>query len=259
VSVQPMSLPSGLIFFLDFVFSAEPGQRGEQSAGVFGSSAGRVGELQDQSLYGGGVVGSQVTGGVNLAGALGDSSFRDITQGYSSPTGSVPGATPTTSVILRAGTYGDEESLNMGTAGLGRVFRGDPELVSGTTQYVIVKRSIHDLYSQGFQSGAAAPLHDIVMSGSDGAGGFQATRGAGTALGSRATAGFQVRRLTDWSGSANDHILMVVASLDGAITGAHLDDQIDGNSFRSASLSFPIADRFVAAGSPFGAIAGSTV
>jgi len=251
VSVQPMSLPSGLIFFLDFVFSAEP-TPGDP----------RVGEVQDQSLYGGGVVGQQITGGVNLGGALGDSTFRDITQGYSSPTGSIPGLTPTTSVIVRAGTYGDAESLNMGVAGTGRVFRGDPELVSGTSTYCVVKRSIHDLYSVGFQSGAAAPLHDIVMSGSDGAGGFAAGTGPNfVAAGNRATAGFQVRRLNQWSGSANDHLLMVVASLDGTISSANLEIQVAtavGTAFTSASLSFPIADRFVAAGSPFGAIAGST-
>ena len=247
VSVQPMSLPSGLIFFLDFVFSPEPGNMGA-----------RVGELQDASLYGGGVVGSQLTGGVDLGGVLGDSTFRDITQGYSSPTGSLEGNDGDGTAILRAGTFGDEESLDMTANGLGRVFRGDPELVSGTSTYVITKRSIHDLYSVGFQSGAAAPLHDVVMSGSDGAGGFSATYGAGTALGSRATDGFQVRRLTQWSGSANDHLLQVVVSLDGAISSTILDGQVDGNSFKSASISFPIADRFVAAGSPFRAIAGST-
>ena len=48
VSVQPMSLPSGLIFFLDFVKS--PDARGDES-----------------SVYGGNVVGSAITGGVNLA------------------------------------------------------------------------------------------------------------------------------------------------------------------------------------------------
>ena len=52
VSVQPMSLPSGLIFFLDFTV-ADQSQR-------LGSTAG-------DSLYGGGVVGQQLTGGVDLA------------------------------------------------------------------------------------------------------------------------------------------------------------------------------------------------
>ena len=52
VSVQPMSLPSGLIFFLDFTFSD--------------ATTPRLSYAADTSLYGGGVVGSQLTGGVNL-------------------------------------------------------------------------------------------------------------------------------------------------------------------------------------------------
>ena len=50
VSVQPMSLPSGLIFFLDFTFDRA---RGTATAG--------------DSIYGQGVVGSQITGGVDLS------------------------------------------------------------------------------------------------------------------------------------------------------------------------------------------------
>ena len=48
VSVQPMSLPSGLIFFLDFTYQD-----------------GRLGVDEADSIYGGGVIGSQLTGGVN--------------------------------------------------------------------------------------------------------------------------------------------------------------------------------------------------
>jgi hypothetical protein len=72
VSVQPMSLPSGLIFFLDFQHTVAGGGR---------SSAG-------ESLYGGGVVGQQLTGGVDLSGVNAESSFYALNQGYSSPTGS---------------------------------------------------------------------------------------------------------------------------------------------------------------------------
>jgi hypothetical protein len=50
VSVQPMSLPSGLIFFLDFTFDRS-----------------RAGAVSGDSIYGQGVVGSQITGGVSLS------------------------------------------------------------------------------------------------------------------------------------------------------------------------------------------------
>jgi hypothetical protein len=59
VSVQPMSLPSGLIFFLDFTTSTDgPGLP------RLGYGSGSV----ERSLFGGDVVGSQVTGGVDLSG-----------------------------------------------------------------------------------------------------------------------------------------------------------------------------------------------
>ena len=71
VSVQPMSLPSGLIFFMDFQFN---GARGGHAA--------------NDSLYGGGVVGNQLTGGVSLSGDNAEKSFYALNNGHSSPTGS---------------------------------------------------------------------------------------------------------------------------------------------------------------------------
>jgi len=71
VSVQPMSLPSGLIFFMDFQLNST---RGGQSAG--------------DSLYGGGVVGNQLTGGVDLDGDNAEKGFYALNNGHASPTGS---------------------------------------------------------------------------------------------------------------------------------------------------------------------------
>jgi hypothetical protein len=86
VSVQPMSLPSGLIFFLDFVFSPNLGAADSQTA--------RTGNTVEESIYGGNRVGSQVTGGVDLVTAGTGEGFsgplRDGATGYAyaSPTGS---------------------------------------------------------------------------------------------------------------------------------------------------------------------------
>ena len=80
VSVQPMSLPSGLIFFLDFVYSPNLGESGSQ--------ADRFGNTVEKSIYGTDRVGSQVTGGVNLVGSLGEnlSGPRDaVGYAYASP------------------------------------------------------------------------------------------------------------------------------------------------------------------------------
>jgi hypothetical protein len=85
VSVQPMSLPSGLIFFLDFVFSGDLG-------GTADAQSGRMGNVKNKSIYGTDQVGAQITGGVDLVNSnAGDQSGpRSSARGYaySSPTGS---------------------------------------------------------------------------------------------------------------------------------------------------------------------------
>ena len=72
VSVQPMSLPSGLIFFMDFTFDRT-----------------RAGATADESIYGQGIVGSEVTGGVVLNSATLDKQPYGLGSAYSSPTGSI--------------------------------------------------------------------------------------------------------------------------------------------------------------------------
>ena len=86
VSVQPMSLPSGLIFFLDFIKSGDN----------------RDNQPGRGSVYGGNVVGSQLTGGVDLSdtptggdatkGNLDPGGFYDLNTGYGHATGSVAAA-----------------------------------------------------------------------------------------------------------------------------------------------------------------------
>ena len=92
VSVQPMSLPSGLIFFLDFTFTTT-----------------KLGNVSGQSLYGGNVVGQELTGGVELG--LGTASianiekgFYSLNNGYSSPTASIS----LTIEVIGSGTVGGD-------------------------------------------------------------------------------------------------------------------------------------------------------
>ena len=94
VSVQPMSLPSGLIFFLDF---------------TYGNS--RLGDNQfvkGESLFGGGVVGAQITGGARLGGVNAEKSFYALNNGYASPTGSA--TTLPTIFCLLSGTVGGTDA-----------------------------------------------------------------------------------------------------------------------------------------------------
>jgi len=126
VSVQPMSLPSGLIFFLDFVFSEQIGTTTEDS---------RFGNEKDKSIYGTDQVGSQVTGGVDLIGTpLHEdlSGPRTSARGYAyaSPTGS------NTSVIPTAGDkYACKASIRLDGAvseANAKLIEYDPDLLADT-------------------------------------------------------------------------------------------------------------------------------
>jgi len=117
VSVQPMSLPSGLIFFLDFTTSTNGPGLPRLGYGLTGNPAPAY-SLGEQSLYGGGVVGSELTGGVDLGGtellnaAAGPYALN---QGYSSPTGSAA----VTCTVVASGTVGGQW---FGASGTSRTF-----------------------------------------------------------------------------------------------------------------------------------------
>jgi energy-converting hydrogenase Eha subunit B len=115
VSVQPMSLPSGLIFFLDFTFTDQ-----------------KLGSTLGESLYGGGAVGQQITGGVSLAG---DKSFYNRNNGYSSPTASVVNQVMTV-VAGVVGTSRGGVTTAAAINTLNREIRFDPDLADGTSVWV---------------------------------------------------------------------------------------------------------------------------
>jgi len=95
VSVQPMSLPSGLIFFLDFTTSTN------------GAGLPRLGYgSTEASLYGGGVVGAQLTGGVDLSGDNAEAGPYALNNGYSSPTGSATGLAMEGLIVVASGAVG---------------------------------------------------------------------------------------------------------------------------------------------------------
>ena len=126
VSVQPMSLPSGLIFFLDFTTSTD------------GAGLPRLGYgSTEESLYGGGRLASQITGGVLLTNANAEAGPYALNNGYSSPTASIQ--VDTTLVASGTITDGgvpvyDNDGGFTGTAGynVDRLLRFDADLVSGS-------------------------------------------------------------------------------------------------------------------------------
>ena len=125
VSVQPMSLPSGLIFFLDFTFSGDLGETKDAFTQRFGNVAGK-------SIYGTDKVGSGVIDGVNLLGTLKEDLSGPRTaaaRGYAfaSATGSleVAAANVNITVIPLSGTAGANMTLDQGTA-----IQFDPDLLT---------------------------------------------------------------------------------------------------------------------------------
>ena len=123
VSVQPMSLPSGLIFFLDFTANTE-----------------KLGYDADSSLFGGGVVASQITGGVDLGstypGINAETGPYSLNNGYAAPTASAAGLTIT---AVASGNYG--AGISTSTMGAGdtttaaefdKLLRYDPDIASGS-------------------------------------------------------------------------------------------------------------------------------
>ena len=129
VSVQPMSLPSGLIFFLDFVYSDNLGSGNTQNS--------RFGNAKDTSIYGTDKVGSQITGGVNLVDAAGGDTSGPGRGGmtgyaYGSPTGSL---TETTSVTGSAANIGLKAVITLDgnlSEAQSKVLQFDPDLLAVT-------------------------------------------------------------------------------------------------------------------------------
>lgn len=129
VSVQPMSLPSGLIFFLDFQHTNT-----------------RLNYDADDSIYGQGVVGQQVTGGVSLTGLSAEKGFYNLNQGYTSPTGS-------TSLTYADGGSGVFEVGS--AASTDKLVRFDPDLASGSfAQELTVTLSDSQIAEMGLSNGA---------------------------------------------------------------------------------------------------------
>jgi len=124
VSVQPMSLPSGLIFFLDFTFNSSRG-----------------GNVADSSLYGGNVVAAGLTGGVDLTIPYDETSFYALNNGYASPTGSLTAGTGS-AIAVAAGWTTDGGGVgtffaNQTDWNVQRALQFDPDIPSGSSFVVL--------------------------------------------------------------------------------------------------------------------------
>jgi len=235
VSVQPMSLPSGLIFFLDFTFSSDTGARNQ---------SGYTGGLNTDSVYGGGVVGSQITGGVVLTGAAAEQGFYALNNGYSSATGSATMLQGTNGPISATVNdflgNGDTTGLTTGqtlatiTASdslyatvLG--FDADEAASLSTTKYSVVKFPIASLSGSG---GNVLDTNNLIALN------FVSSSTAGTDI--MASGATVVRRLTRLD-TTKQYVLVT-------FKGSSTNSPIAGDSLtnKNANAVFAVKDKFTA-------------
>ncbi len=249
VSVQPMSLPSGLIFFLDFKYSPNLADTTAES---------RFGNDKDTSIYGGGVVGSAITGGVSLVGTKGEDLGGPYTLGgiYSSPTGSSTAAQGDY-YFFKTGSIGLDDGMAEAEK---KVLDYDPDLMelasgvaSGSATLAAVVLSIPVTGSQ-FDNADFDNLTAFSCSNY-----CQASAGvfaAGAAV-------KQIRRLTRPDPAApNTHILLTGVGLASQLMGeGHFPSgsALSGTPATSGGVAmvFPLVDNFNAGGA-IGSVVGAT-
>jgi len=223
VSVQPMSLPSGLIFFLDFTVSTD-------GAGLprlgYGNPTGA-----EESIYGGNRIASQVTGGVQISGVNAERGAYNLNNGYTSPTAS---ASSFATTIIASGTFGAGGELD-------KLVQFDPEFTSGSTEVCVASIDISSILAAGSTQFNADNMVELVISG---AAGF--SRGANAS-------DVQARRLTRFSGSSTDTVLVVMACYDGTRSSDDLSSSLDAIN----TLSWPQKDN-IQAGGALGSVIGAT-
>ena len=123
VSVQPMSLPSGLIFFLDFTHNNAKG-----------------GAINGTSVYGGNKVGSAITGGVDLSDQTDDrgaGGHYNLGHNHAAPTGStvnstfeIVSATTSTGVQAVLGASDLGPALANSSDAVSKAIRFDADLIA---------------------------------------------------------------------------------------------------------------------------------
>ena len=238
VSVQPMSLPSGLIFFLDFTFG-----------GTYGAPTGnRLSNVYNTSLYGGGAVAAQLTGGVDLGGTtLSNAEVGPyaLNNGYASPTGSVSaqlvvvtsGSVGADGVLVFDG-YGNEVSKTAGDSSYARqgLLQFDADLTSGST-FAVARVPLSTFQAGGITNGRIN-LNDFVS--------LMSTDIANATILRHHT---RFDPLTGSNASAPGLVVLAVSRANSAGAGARTSDQVSSSLGAGAlAWEYAIEDQFGAGG-----------
>ncbi len=247
VSVQPMSLPSGLIFFLDFVHS--PDTRTTIRGG-------------GQSVYGGNVVAAQITGGVDLDGTdgAGDAGgFYNFNTGRSHATGSHYATVNQVANFNIAGTTTITNANAADTTGeaMRKTLRHDPDLLAlaGATKVLVLDLDLegaNGLRTKGINENALSTLQIAAGANVDAGGGQTADQTLG------GNAGI-VRRLTHIVGQgASAKVRVVIVNKSGTANLQHGGGALS-NGVSTLNLTFAVKDQYQAstANDTIGAVVGA--
>tara|TARA_R110000824_G_scaffold174112_4_gene352196 strand:+ start:1381 stop:3192 length:1812 start_codon:yes stop_codon:yes gene_type:complete len=245
VSVQPMSLPSGLIFFLDFSF-------GDEEGGTT-TTANRLGNTQGgtESIYGTQQLGAEIIDGVNIVDATtkADSSGpRGMTgYAYSSPSGST--ATAIAQNVASAALKSTFLLDGAVTEANKKLIQYDPDLLSITDSSYGV--GVVDVEEEEHDCNEGDPDFDNLSGFLIDLTELTAADGAFTTLNS------QIRRLTALA-NANDaattlkavRYVVVGTSITAGQSGAFSAADMD-----AGKISFPVKDQ-IDQSSTVGAVVG---
>ena len=260
ISVQPMSLPAGLIFFLDFAFSPSLGESNTQSS--------RFGNVTDRtkSIYGTDRLASQITGGVNLVDSTrkGDlSGPRTSARGYaySSPSGSSAqldsgdaAMSGVKDVFVLDGSVSEARK---------KLIEFDPDLLASTDSsltVILLDVAEGKLPDVDFDNLSAISLRDIAEGTTSDDDLFTALNGVSGISSLAPATTSQVRRLTTRQTAANAAttgvaVRFVIVASAGTFTAGSTGAL--GADLDAGKISFPEADSItVGTGTALGAIGG---
>ncbi len=241
VSVQPMSLPSGLIFFLDFTFSPDIGSTTQDS---------RFGNTVDKSIYGSDQVGSQITGGVDLVGATLHEDLsgpRTSARGYAyaSPSGSNTATIADADYVVKAAFLlnGAVSEANA------KLIEFDADILAdtaGTRKCVVLDIEKDDVASNG----GAADFDNLSAFTLD-----------ATEMNSRLTAietanNVTIRRLTRVVSAAESATASIAVRYVLTDTGTNVSTADDGAVIAVGKVGFPLRDEIDAVSGVAGAVVG---
>ena len=248
VSVQPMSMPSGLIFFMDFQYGTDLNNVG------LTAGSNRLGNVSGSSIFGTDKLASEISEGVNLVDSFGagfSGPGRDGSTGYAyaSPTGSNILEIPAADIKIRS-LFKLDGAVSEARA---KYIKYDADLLASTTLGVVVidiekavLGSTTAAVDADFDNLSAFVLDKVAL---------QVWMDAATGLTATAVGNFeQVRRLTTLvssadSATASDAVRFIISSNEPASITESDAINTAGGALAIGKVGFPIVDTMSAGGS----------